>query len=236
MGDATVKRASISLGAVAPVIVRAEAAESYLADQPLTDETIAEAARLAVRRCIPYRRHPRHSRLSAGHGANAHRPHAAPDPRRTRPRRLAASILCCSGARPMASGRSSIKDGDGGPQTADGGRNSTIAIRNSQLSTAAHRPPRWHDAVGQSARGRFCGGKEGCAEGECGACTVFLDGMAVMACLVPAERAAGSEVVTVEGLGDPARHASCAERRWRPVAASNVATARPALSCPRPSC
>ena len=44
------------------------------------------------------------------------------------------------------------------------------------------------------------GAKEGCGMGECGACTILIDGKAVCACLVLVGQVAGSEVTTVEGL------------------------------------
>jgi carbon-monoxide dehydrogenase small subunit len=49
------------------------------------------------------------------------------------------------------------------------------------------------------------GTKEGCGEGECGACSVLVDGAVVDACLVPVSQVAGASVTTVEGMGTPDR-------------------------------
>ena len=68
-----------------------------------------------------------------------------------------------------------------------------------EAEVEAHRTLLW------VLRERFdlTGAKEGCGVGECGACTVLLDGCAVNACLVLAGKVHGREVTTVEALGGP---------------------------------
>ena len=52
------------------------------------------------------------------------------------------------------------------------------------------------------------GTKEGCGEGECGACTVLINGEPVCSCLIPVAQVDGAEVMTIEGLGNdhPLQH------------------------------
>ena len=70
------------------------------------------------------------------------------------------------------------------------------------------------------------GSKNACEQGECGSCTVYLDGSPVCACLVAAGQAEGREVRTVEGLAE--RRATCTRcsRRSSTPARCSAASAR----------
>ncbi len=192
LNSATVGSASITLGAVAPTIIHAEEAEKYLAGKELTEEVIGEAARLAMEAAHP---------IDDIRGSAAYR-------------REMVRVCTARGLRSLLKGEEQAAV-PSEPVLLWGNQQSIVG---SQASSAAEFPANPIETTINGKKytftsghdktllrllreeGELIGTKEGCAEGECGACTVFLDGKAVMACLVPAPRAHGAEIITVEGL------------------------------------
>ena len=74
-----------------------------------------------------------------------------------------------------------------------------FTLNGTAVDVAAHPMKRLLDVLREECG--LTGTKEGCGEGECGACTVLLDGDPVCSCLVPLAHARGREVLTIEGLG-----------------------------------
>jgi aerobic carbon-monoxide dehydrogenase small subunit len=81
-----------------------------------------------------------------------------------------------------------------------------FTLNGAGTDVAAHPMARLLDVLREECG--LTGTKEGCGEGECGACTVLVDGAPVCACLIPVAQVEGADVRTIEGLGDdhPLQH------------------------------
>jgi carbon-monoxide dehydrogenase medium subunit len=190
--DDSVVDAAVTLGAVAPTIIHAREAEIYLLGKKLDEEVIAEAARLTEEAASPiddlrgtaaYRKYmvgviARRTLTALAENRQTENYPKHPPMLRTEEYKvqLAAAVSFNGQAVPI--------------ETCINGQ--TYQFETGHHKTLLH-------LLREEAQ--LTGTKEGCAEGECGACTVFLDGEAVMSCLVPAPRAHGAEIVTIEGLG-----------------------------------
>ena len=186
----TVKSASITLGAVAPTIIHAVNGESYLVGKQLSDDVIAEAARLTMNDCKPID----DIRGSAAYRSEMVRICTMRGLRSIRDGQeqngMPEEAVLLWGKETMVSSPSTLLKFPSMPiETTINGKKYTFKNGHEKTLLRLLRE-----------EGNLIGTKEGCAEGECGACTVYLDGKAVMACLVPAPRAHGAEIVTIEGL------------------------------------
>lgn len=187
--DTVVRSASITLGSVTPIIAHATKAEKFLAGKKLNDKNIAEAAELAVKSATPiddvrgsasYRREM--VRVTVKRGLTALRDETEQKGMPKKPVLL----------RTNSEFKIQKSEFPKSPiETTINGKKYSFTSGHSKTLLRLLRE-----------EGMLTGTKEGCAEGECGACTVFLDGQAVMSCLVPAPRAHGAEITTIEGLAD----------------------------------
>jgi carbon-monoxide dehydrogenase medium subunit len=180
------------LGSVAPTIVRSPAAESFLTGRSLTPEVCQEAGALAAGDIDPI-----------------------DDLRGTASYRVATVSALVADALDRLSRGVERDEWPANPvllETPPGRARAPHGPLREDIEVVINGEPRI--LSGATAKtllnalrddAGLTGTKEGCAEGECGACTVWLDGQAVMSCLVPAAQAHGAEVTTIEGLaGRPA--------------------------------
>jgi aerobic carbon-monoxide dehydrogenase small subunit len=86
---------------------------------------------------------------------------------------------------------------------ADGTRAVACRVNGEQVTLEAHPMSRLLDVLRHDLR--LTGTKEGCGEGECGACAVLVDGRLTNSCLVPLAHVAGTSITTIEGLADGGR-------------------------------
>jgi xanthine dehydrogenase iron-sulfur cluster and FAD-binding subunit A len=194
LAGSAVRRAAIALGAVTPVIARAQAAESWLVGKPLSDVAIAEAARLALQSATP---------IDDLRGSAAYRRQMV----EVCVRRCLQAIASGDMARGYPDEPVMLSSASGSPQAPLGAllRHQAGDEIRTTINGKAYRFTTGHDKsllrLLREEAG-LIGTKEGCAEGECGACSVFVDGVAVMACMVPAPRAHGAVIETIEGLAN----------------------------------
>jgi aerobic carbon-monoxide dehydrogenase small subunit len=78
-----------------------------------------------------------------------------------------------------------------------------MRVNGQAMTMRAHAMDRLLDVLRDNLR--LTGTKEGCGEGECGSCSILMDGMLVNSCLIPVLQANGAEITTIEGADSDGR-------------------------------